>query len=114
MRRASVYRRKGLLFFHSSSKTTEWIWIATPPFLMEPEYSEKALEASETDVPHPVRWENHFKPFLEVVGVRSWETLSRTSQYCEVEDTEVGIEFIPHRNLGPAEGYDPLNSKRVH
>jgi hypothetical protein len=122
MKCATTYKRKGKIFFHSSSKTTAGVWIATGPFLSiedseqsskKGNYIKEVLKSSEEGITHPNSWENLFEPILNLAGVKSWSTFAKSAISCSIELENDELQFIPNRNLGPREGYEPIHERTL-
>jgi hypothetical protein len=123
MKAATVYRRGGCIVVHSSSRTTSGFWIAAPPFLRLEETDSQplalgdaimaALTGSNSPVPPPLSWRGLLKPLLEQACVKSWETFVKNAHSVEVLFENNQFTIIPNRNLGPSEGFEPIDEKSV-
>ncbi len=120
MQSAAAYRRSGRWYFHSESKTTDGVWIASQPFLSSDQESinvgdcaKQALAMSTEGVGHPTEWSGLFTPMLDLAGVKSWSTFSRGAELVGIEMEGNLIKLIPHRNLGPKEGFEPVVSDAI-
>jgi hypothetical protein len=122
MKAATVYRRAGCIYIHTSSKTTAGVWIATPPFIkLEAGATSSdlgksvilALGGSQPQVPHPTQWRDILAPLLKQAGVTTWETFMRKAQCLNLEATEDRLRLIPNRNLGAVEGFEPILDKAI-
>jgi hypothetical protein len=117
MKSATIYLKAGALYFHGSSKTTDGVWIATPPFLRleaKAAPAEKgiaaieALDASKDGVPHPTNWKRVISPLLELAKVKSWSTLAKGAICLTLESDGEQLKVIPNQFLGPTEGFEPV------
>ena len=117
MKCATIYKRKDKLYFHSSSRTTAGVWIATGPFLTledreqpstKGKFLKEVLGASVEEIAHPTSWGNLFEPILKLANVKSWATFAKSADCCHAELEGNKLCFIPQRNLGPKEGYEPI------
>lgn len=122
MKAATVYQNGSVVCFHSSSKTTAGLWIATPPFLrVEPgsavaakgEAVLEVLNASREGVPHPTSWGGLIAPLLELAGVKSWAAFMKNAACLNLEVLGERLKVIPNRNLGPKEGFEPVPGDAV-
>jgi hypothetical protein len=122
MKSAAVFSRNGVLYFHSQSRTTAGVWIATSPFLrIEPDGSParkgeaavEALRASQDGVPHPTNWNGLLTPLLELAGVKSWSTFMKGAKSLGLEVEGDGLKMVPTRNLGPKEGFEAVPEQTV-
>jgi hypothetical protein len=119
MQRATAYQRGGKIFLHASSKTTAGVWILTKPvFAAEPtnasqlgQYVIDALNGSKEQVPHPTMWKGLFGPVLQLAGVKALNTFIKSAKCVEIELNADYVSFIPTRNLGVDEGFEPLDMK---
>ena len=112
---AKAYRRSGKWYFHAENKTTDGVWIASPPFLHSDGDSfhlgscaKCALAHSAEGVVHPTEWKHIFTPMLDLAGVKSWNIFARGAELVGIEMEGHTIKLTPHRNLGPKEGFDPV------
>jgi Immunity protein Imm1 len=85
MRQATAYRRMEHLFVHSSSRTTDGVWILSEPCIKLDEECtdgdlgaavQACLQGSRTGVPHPTSWGHLLDPLLVLAGEKSWGTLA--------------------------------------
>lgn len=120
MKCATIYKRKDHLYFHPSARTEMGVWIAIPPFqaleghaspLQKGELLRQMLHESWEGVEHPKKWGSLLDPLYRLAGVKTWGTFAKTATCCEVEYEGDNIRFIPHRNLGPKEGFVPIESQ---
>lgn len=120
MKCATVYKRKEYLYFHPRAKTEVGVWIAIPPFhalvssaspLQKGDILRQMLYESREGVEHPTQWGNLSEPLYKLAGVKTWGTFAKITKCCEVEYEGDEIRFIPHRNLGPKEGFVPIESQ---
>lgn len=116
MKRAIVYRRKDIVLVHSSSPTDQGVWVITGPCTKlasgatDDEIGTavwRALEESRT-ILHPTSWSALFEPVLQAAGVGSWRTFMSLARSVEVEMDGDRIVVVPTRNLGTADGFEPI------
>jgi hypothetical protein len=120
MRRAAAYKRGEQIFLHASCKTTAEVWIVCGPALVADQNDVAslgkavldALERSKENVPHPTQWKGIFDPLLRVAGVKSWNAFAKRAKGVEIEFGTNRISLIPTKNLGPKDGFDPLDAKQ--
>jgi hypothetical protein len=117
MKAATVFKRGDVFYVHSESKTTEGVWIATPPFTeirAEATASAKgdavrdALDASKESVPHPTSHGGVVDRLLELAGVKSWAVFASNSACVTVEFDGEQLRLIPNRNFGPTGAFEPI------
>jgi hypothetical protein len=121
MKRAAAYKREMKIYFHSDSKTTAGVWIATAPFVALEESDlpprkgnclREVLGHSQEGVPHPTRWDL-FDPMLKLAGVKSWSKFVKSTASCSVELEGDQFQFIPYKNLGPSKGYVQIQDRKM-
>lgn len=116
MQAATVYQSRGMIYLHSSSKTTTGIWIATPPFIkvlpgdrsVLGDAALTDLAASLSSVSHPENWTGVLAPLLEVANVKTWSTFIKTAASVHLEMERQRLRIIPQMNLGPNAGFESL------
>ena len=122
MKAATIYERKGMLYVHSSSKTTAGIWMITPPVLAVVKHDtagvgraiRECLSASREGVPHPKVFTDLFTPVLNLAGVKSIGTFGKLAKCVEAEmDDGARVTLTPTRNGGSREGFVPLPDKAL-
>jgi hypothetical protein len=122
MRAATAYCLGDGWYFHSESRTTSGVWIATCPYLRvdrDAPNSEKgralieALNKSQASVEHPSDWTGFFDPMLRLAGQRSWVSFAQDAACLGIEEQDGVIRILPKRNLGPKEGFEPIPEQRV-
>lgn len=121
MQTATAYLRKNKVFVHPDARTTDGVWIFWPPVLMQDaadgvELDAKILEAlanSRQGVPHPADWTGLADPLLQAAGVKSWNTFAQSAKCVEIETAGNRIAFLPTRNGGVRDGFEPLSDKTV-
>ncbi|WP_156433012.1 hypothetical protein [Sinorhizobium sp. GL28] len=122
MKAATIYEREGMLYVHSSSKTTVGLWILNAPVLSidKTDVGEvgrairECLAASCENVPHPRSFTNLFDPVLVRAGVKSFGRFLKAAKCVEVETScEATVRLIPTRNEGVKSGFVPLTGKTV-
>jgi hypothetical protein len=121
MKRGMLYQRGGVLYLHSSSKTSAGVWIAVAPYLSitsddveaKKEAVESVLSASKTDVPHPKEWAGVFEPMLKAANVKSWSTFQKNAKCIELSSDGVKLRLVPNVNLGSKEGFKAKEDEAV-
>ncbi len=120
VRSAAAFRRNGRWIFHSDCKTTAGVWVASPPFLSSGEIPAElgacvgqTLNGSTEGVPHPTEWGKLFSPALQLAGVKTWPAFVTGALLVEIEMGVDTITLTPHRNVGPKEGFVPLESQVI-
>jgi hypothetical protein len=122
MKMATVYLRRGRIFVHASSRTTEGVWISSEPYetlaitCSDEELgaiAKVALENSRGGVPHPRDWKTLLEKFLQQAGVKSWSTFVKGATCADIKDNGEHITVTPMKNLGPKEGFLAEESKKV-
>ena len=119
MQRATAYQRDGKIFLHASSRTTAGVWILSEPICaFEPtsvplvvKHVIDALNGSKEKVPHPKTWKGLFDPVLQLAGVKALNTFMKSAKCVEIEFDVDRVSFIPTKNLGVDEGFEPLGIK---
>lgn len=122
MKAATAYKKANRVYLHASSKTSAGVWVASHPFIQVESSAPpaimgqslmEALNGSQDGVPHPTKWSELIAPLLEQAGVKSWTTFMRKAQCVNLETTVDGLKFIPTRNLGTSEGFEPMLDKVI-
>jgi hypothetical protein len=122
MKRATIYWRKKQFLIHSSSRTTDGVWIIWSPCLAVPEASDDSelkqairttLDASRMGVPHPQVWRGLLDPLFALAGVKTWNAFSNGASCMEVEEVGSRVLLIPMKNLGAQEGFQPDVSTQI-
>jgi hypothetical protein len=72
-----------------------------------------SLDASQSGVAHPRTWTGLLDPLLGLAGVKSWSTFARAALSVGIEEDGTAVSFIPSRNLGPDQGFDPDPSEAL-
>jgi hypothetical protein len=120
MKAATIYERKGKLFFHSSSKTTAGVWVLNAPILATDKENiseigrstRECLAASREGVPHPTSFAGLFDPVLDLAGIKSFATFVKSAKCLEAEMVnDETVTLIPTRNEGVEDGFAPLPNK---
>lgn len=119
MQKAVAYQRDGKIFLHASSETTAGVWILDEPVMAaEPADASQlgqqiidALNGSKEKVPHPTTWKGLFDPILHLAGVKSFKTFLKSAKCVGIESDAGRVSFIPTKNLGVDEGFEPLSIK---
>ena len=110
----AIYERKGVYLFHSQSKTTAGVWLATEPFLrLETNCSSddravaalKALASSKESIPHPMPPVSRFQPMYELAKVKSWGQFIKGSRLVSIRMDRDKMLVKPYRNKGGKEGF---------
>lgn len=75
----------------------------------------RALEKSTIVVAHPTQseWKGFFKPFQNIAQVRSHRAFMANAKQISIELVGDQIRIIPQRNLGGAEGFEPMADSAV-
>ncbi|MCW3842176.1 hypothetical protein ONA70_18945 [Micromonospora yasonensis] len=116
MRTAGLDLRRGRYVAHSSSLTTDGLWIANGVFdLLDADAGDKELgaavrhmlDASRSGVPTPdLRYgPSPFAPVLAALGLRSWATYAKGTVHVDVEQDGDEVLVTPTRNGGAREGF---------
>jgi hypothetical protein len=73
------------------------------------------LNASQESIRHPKQeeWSGVAAPMLELAGVKSWATFMRNTACLSLEDEGGQLKVIPHRNMGPKEGFEPVPARAI-
>ena len=119
MKVVEAFFRKRDLVLSPMSRTVHGAWIVSPVVRKLPvdsgatersEAIKASLKCSLAGVPHPTGWNALMQPILECAEVDSWAAFVRGASCVSVElkDDENTIKFIPHRNLGPVDGFEPM------
>lgn len=116
MRSIDVFLRRGAIYLHPYSQTTEGAWIAAPPFIRL-EWDDHDLRAklneavprllgeSRRGVPHPAEW-NVAEPLYRLAGVKSWrEFVAGGCLSLGIEEREDGVYLVPQENRGAKGGF---------
>jgi hypothetical protein len=72
----------------------------------------QAIQASQQNIPHPLRFEGLFDPVLRLAGVKSWATFMKGTASVDVDDDGQWLTFEPSKNQGPRAGYTPLSDRK--
>jgi len=125
-RGASIYLRRGILYLKASSASDVAGWIEhgtcvsvanTSSAELKGQAALKALSESRESYPHPTDWKEFerrvTKPFLDVVGVRSWSALMSGTQSISLRRDAVQLRFQPLRNMGRREGFEEIGGAEV-
>jgi hypothetical protein len=113
MKAAAAYERRGKFILHSSSKTTDGVWISSSPYLLHEgrvpgeigALVKKCLSGSQSKVPHPAEFKTLFAEALTLAKVKSHKEFMRGALCVEIEQIGDNIRFVPTKNLGPDEGF---------
>src|SRR5262245_73072 len=113
MKVATVYQRKGSLYLHASSRTTDGVWMASAPFLCVAPASSageiatavrQSVACSSEDVPHPSRWDGLLQPLYALAGVKTWSGFVKGAACGNVEADEDDWCLVPYKNGGSRGG----------
>lgn len=115
-RTAGLDLRRGRYVAHSSSLTTDGLWIANGTFdLLDADAGDKELgaavrrmlDASRSGVPAPdLRGgPSPFAPVLAALGLRSFATYAKGTRHVDVEQDGDEVLVTPTRNGGAREGF---------
>jgi hypothetical protein len=115
-RRITVYERREELFLFSSSRTIAEIWrkssetdklaVDTDPAILG-QVIRRKLALSRRDVPHDNSTSSE-KDFLSLARCRSWREFNMGAHCIHISEEDGRLTIEPQRNLGPAEGFEPL------
>lgn len=119
MKSAAIYERRGKLILYPYSQTSAGVWIgADPVVVFDIDVSTARLGALVRDVlsrskgpvrhPGPTEWAALDKPLLNAAGVRSWGAFVRGALLSNVRSDGRTVEFFPHENRGPRDGFQPM------
>jgi hypothetical protein len=119
MKRATAYKRGDRILLHASSKTIDGVWVLTAPVLTEDRNNSvrlgkavlDALDGSKEGIDHPTSWTGVFDPVLRLAGVKSWNAFTRSAKCVEIEFGTNQVTFVPTKNLGPKDGFEPLSTE---
>lgn len=104
-----------------SSRTEHGVWVADGEVVVRPlesppsdvgEAVRRALARSKA-VPHPTTWGRLTDGLLAAAHVRSWGSFSKGARYVDIEGDVREVAFVPSRNLGAREGFEPIAEKTV-
>jgi len=118
----TAYKKTDGLYLHSSSQTTDGVWIASHPFRKLEANSTAAamgeaviqvIEASTSPVEHPTSWGDLFTPMLELAGAKSWRAFKKDAKCCGLEMEGEQLRITPQRSLGPNQGFEPILQETV-
>jgi hypothetical protein len=70
-----------------------------------------ALEGSKEGISHPTQWKGRFDPILQLAHVPSWNAFVETTKCVQIELESDEVSFIPTRNLGARDGFEPIQDK---
>ncbi|WP_405109494.1 hypothetical protein OG559_28650 [Micromonospora sp. NBC_01405] len=123
-RLAALDLRRGRYVAHSSSLTTDGLWIANGVFdVLDGPADDRALgaavhrmlDASRTGVPTPdLRGgPSPFAPVLDALGLRSYATYAKGTRQVDVERDADAVLVSPTRNGGAREGFVGLTEHAV-
>ncbi len=120
MQLVQCYERHGNIYLHASSETTNHMWVYEGCIAAVPKTDlqqlslmvRKALDCSRTGVPHPrdLRMPE-FNAFLELAGVKSWNTFAKSAKCVSVERTGNTVRLKPTRSEGVPYGYVDIEEK---
>jgi len=120
MKLATAYMKDGRIFLHASCKTTAGVWILCRPVLVWDrsdsgslgEMIFDVLDGSQENVPHPKQWKGGFDPVMQLAGVKSWSSFARSAKCVGIEFATNRVSFVPTKNLGARDGFEPIEAKR--
>jgi hypothetical protein len=113
---AVVYKRGRTFFFGACCRTTEGVWIDSPPFLALDagasadavgEAVARVLAGSTTGVRHPLPEEVVGAELLHLAGARSHSAFERGAVCANVERGSDALRFTPTRSLAKKGGFVP-------
>lgn len=116
MKAATAYERRGMIFVHSLSRTTEGIWILCDPVLAlnadDTLGAGKAvmdcLSSSVVGVKHPQSFGNVFLPVLKMAKTKSYKDFVRGAKCVEIFGDGGRIKLFLTKNMGVDEGFMQL------
>jgi hypothetical protein len=122
MRRATVYRRRKLIFVEASSKTEAGFWVASPPHLrLESDSSPEqvgeavleALTGSHAGLPTP-NFRSGADPsraVQQLAGVTSWDAFARDAVLVEIQHTrpQDSMVRLTPTEKHPGGSFEPLD-----
>ncbi|WP_329110171.1 hypothetical protein OG792_14825 [Micromonospora sp. NBC_01699] len=123
-RLAALDLRRGRYVAHSSSLTTDGMWVANGVFDLLDEPADdrelgaavrRMLDASHAGVPAPdLRGgPSPFAPVLDALGLRSFATYAKGTRHVDIEGDADKVLVSPTRNGGPREGFVGLGEHAV-
>ncbi|MEU5722779.1 hypothetical protein ABZ783_13250 [Micromonospora sp. NPDC047738] len=123
-RLAALDLHRGRYVAHSSSLTTDGMWIANGVFDVLDESVDardlgaavrRMLAASRTGLPSPdLRGgPSPFAPVLDALGLRSWTSYAKGTRHVDVEQDADAVLVSPTRNGGAREGFVGLAEHAV-
>jgi hypothetical protein len=120
---AVAYRVRDKLIVGSIVRTAMGVGLEVDPILLEMTSPEEivsaaigqALARSDHVVLHPTQdqWKEIFKPFERAAGVRSYKSFMADANSVSLTMRNGKLELTPHRNLGSAEGFEPIPSHAI-
>jgi hypothetical protein len=121
MKKAAAFLRKGKIFLHPYSRTTQGFWIFSLPVVVADENDEDLggklltiLSNSAESVPHPATWKGLTDPLLKAAGVRSFASFTKFANGVDITRDEDGvITFMPTKNGGPRNAFLHLDDKLI-
>jgi hypothetical protein len=113
MKAATAYERRGMVFVHSLSRTTEGIWILCDPVLALNGGGRAAigkgikdcLAASVDGVKHPQAFGSLFASVLKLAKSRSYKEFVRGAKCVEIFEENECIKLFSTKNMGADEGF---------
>jgi hypothetical protein len=106
---ADLYEREGEWYFQPSSRTTDGLWVATPPVIQvnshEPrqrkgEAALEVLKLSILEIPRSDDSESVIAPLLTKAGASSWREFARKAKSVGLELQGDKLTVIPYRRFG--------------
>ena len=111
----TAYQRGKFFILHTSSCTTDGVWILTEPCIrLSRDCTDDALgeavrttlDASKINVPHPTEWDHGLEHLLAAAGVKSWSTFAKSALCVEINAEAQTLVLTPTMNLGPRKGFE--------
>jgi hypothetical protein len=120
MKRATAYKRgQQIIILHASSRTNVGVWILSAPVLVAEQNDPvqlgnailTVLDGSKENIAHPTSWTGRFDVVLKLAGVKTWSVFAKSAKCVQIEFETNRISFLPTRNLGAKDGFEPLPAK---
>jgi hypothetical protein len=104
LKRARAFERRGVIYLHLSSRTSSWIYMATPPFLAVAQQDREklaeavrtVLAASQSPIDEPP--DDVMDPLYAMAGVRTWAAFMKGARLLKLAKKGGMIELQPCRN----------------
>jgi hypothetical protein len=121
MKKAAAFLRKGKIFLHPYSRTTQGFWVFSLPVVAADESDKDigsklltTLSNSAESVPHPATWKGLTDPLLKAAGVRSFDSFTKFASGVDITRDEDGaVTLMPTKNGGPRNAFLHLDDKLI-